>query len=169
MMDAMDAIRAVILMAATVAMGLMAGVFGLYANSIMPGLRRVDDATFVRTFAALDRAILNPLFLAGGFLGALVLTAVATALHLTADTRPVLPWLVGAFALYLAAVVITIAINVPLNNGLKAADPATTDPAAVRAAFDEARWSRWNLARALLTTAALGLLAWALVEFGRLG
>ncbi|GAA1839104.1 DUF1772 domain-containing protein [Luedemannella flava] len=162
----MGTLRVVVLIAATVDMGLMAGVFVIYANAIMPGLRRVDDATFVRVFAALDRAILNPLFLAGGFLGALALAGLSAGLHLTADTRPVLPWLVAAFVLYLGAVVVTIAVNVPLNDGLKAAGP-DADPEAVRAAFDETRWSRWNLARAVLTSAAFALLTWALVEYGR--
>jgi hypothetical protein len=31
------------LVAATMRMGLMAGVFGLYAHAIMPGLRTTDD------------------------------------------------------------------------------------------------------------------------------
>jgi Domain of unknown function (DUF1772) len=41
------------------------------------------------------------------------------------------------------------------------------DLAAVRASFDEARWRSWNLVRAVATTTAFGLLAWALVVYGR--
>jgi uncharacterized membrane protein len=58
-------------------MGLVAGVFGLYAHTIMPGLGRTDDRTFVGAFQAIDRAIINPWFLGGGFGGALVFTVVA--------------------------------------------------------------------------------------------
>ena len=74
----MDTLQDVSLVAATVIMGLMAGVFGLYSNTIMPGLRTTDDRTFVGSFQAVDRAIINPLFMAC-FLGALALTALAGA------------------------------------------------------------------------------------------
>jgi len=165
----LDLLRGVALVAATMTMGLMAGVFGLYAHTIMPGLGRTDDRTFVDAFQSIDKAIINPLFLAT-FLGALVLTGVAVALHLGEDGRSVLPWAVAALVLYLATFVVTIGVHVPLNDGLKAAgDPdRIADLAAVRERFDEARWVRWNLARAVASTAAFGCLAWALVLYGRI-
>jgi uncharacterized membrane protein len=165
----LDVLRGVALVAATVTVGLMAGVFWIYANAIMPGLGRTDDRTFVGAFQSIDKAIINPLFLAT-FLGALVLSGLAAALHLGADGRPVLPWVVAALVLYLATAVVTMGINVPLNDALKAAgDPdRIADLAAVRERFDEARWVRWNLARAVASTAAFGCLAWALVLYGRI-
>jgi len=165
----MDAVRALSLIAATMSMGLMAGVFGLYAHTVMPGLGRTDDRTFVGAFQAIDRAIINPWFLAGGFVGALVFTALAAVLHLPADRRSVLPWIAVALVLYLAVFVITVGVNVPLNDAIKAAgDPdRIADLAAVRERFDEARWVRWNNVRTVASTAAFGCLAWALVLFGR--
>jgi uncharacterized membrane protein len=161
----MDAVRAVSLLAATISMGLMAGVFGLYAHTIMPGLGRTDDRTFVGAFQAIDRAIINPWFLGGGFLGALALTLAAAIAHLGQDA---LPWILAALVLYLATFAVTIAVNVPLNDGIKAAgDPDRIDLAAVRARFDEARWRGWNLVRVVTTTAAFAALAWALVLYGR--
>ena len=165
----LDLVRGVTLVAATVTMGLMAGVFGLYAHTIMPGLGRTGDRTFVDAFQSIDKAIINPLFMAT-FLGALVLTGLAVALHLGEDGRSVLPWTVAALVLYLATFVVTIRVNVPLNDGLKAAgDPdRIADLAAVRERFNEARWVRWNLARAIVSSAAFGCLAWALVLYGRI-
>ena len=165
----MDAVRAMSLIAATMSMGLMAGVFGLYAHTIMPGLGRTDDRTFVGAFQAIDRAIINPWFLAGGFVGALVFTALAAVLRVSADRRSVLPWIAVALILYLVVFVITIGVNVPLNDAIKAAgDPdRIADPAMVRERFDEARWVAWNNVRTLASTAAFGCLAWALVLFGR--
>jgi uncharacterized membrane protein len=147
----------------------MAGVFSIYANAFMPGLRRTDDRTFVAAFQAVDRAIINPVFLAT-FFGALVLTGLAAALHLGADGRSVLPWAVAAFVLYLAVVVVTLGVNVPLNDGIKAAgDPdRIADLAAVRERFNEARWVGWNLFRVVASTAAFACLAWALVLYGRI-
>jgi len=162
----MDVVRVVSLMAATISMGLVAGVFGLYAHTIMPGLGRTDDRTFVGAFQSIDRAIINPWFLGGGFFGALVFTIVAAVAQLGQNP---LPWIAAALVLYLVAFVITITINVPLNDAIKAAgDPdRIADLAAVRQRFNEARWTSWNLVRVVTSTVAFGLLAWALVLHGR--
>jgi uncharacterized membrane protein len=165
--DYMDFLRGATLVAATMTMGLMAGVFGLYSHTIMPGLRRTDDRTFVGAFQAIDRAIINPWFMPM-FFGALLVTGLAAVLCLGPRYRAVLPWLVAAFALYFVAFVITIAVNVPLNDAIKAAgDPDTIDVTAVRAAFDEARWRSFNLVRTLLGTLAFALLSYALVLTGK--
>ena len=163
-----DVLREVVLIAATMTMGLMAGVFGIYGNAIMPGLRRTDDRTFVAAFQSIDRAIINPAFMAT-FFGALALTTLAGLLHLTADGRPLLPWIAAALVLYLFVFVITIGVNVPRNNEIKAAGDIDqmTDPHGVRERFDEARWIRWNHVRKFASTVAFGLLAWALVESGQ--
>jgi uncharacterized membrane protein len=165
----MQTLRILALIAATMTMGSMAGMFALYAHTVMPGLGRTDDRTFVGAFQAMDRAIINVWFMTGAFLGALVFTATAAALLVGGDAHGVLGWVVAALALYLVVVVITMAVNVPLNNALKAAGEPDqiADLAAVRGRFGEARWSRWNLVRTVLCTVSFGLLAWALVEFGR--
>jgi uncharacterized membrane protein len=158
--------QAVALIVATITMGLMAGVFGLYSNTIMRGLGATDDRTFVGAFQAIDRAIINPWFMASGFLGALVFTVAAAITQLGQDA---LGWVAVALVLYLVVFAITIAVNVPRNDAIKAAGAPDqiADLAAVRASFDEARWSSWNLVRAVATTIAFGLLAWALVVYGR--
>ena len=156
---AMNSVRTFVLLAAVLSTGLGAGVYALYAHTIMPGLRDVDDRTFVGAFQALDRAILNPWFIGGSFVGSLVLGVAAGALNLG---RPAFPWIAAAVVLQVAVTVITIAVHLPLNDAIKAA-AATADPSAVRAAFDEARWQAWNLARTGLAIGAFALLAWALV------
>ena len=165
----MKVAQAVALIAATMTMGLMAGVFGLYSHSIMPGLAKTDDRTFVGAFQQIDEAIEQPRFMPV-FLGAIVFTAVAGVLHLGDGDRSVLPWIAVALALYLAVVIITGVVNVPLNHDLRdAGDPdRIVDLAAVRERFDETRWVAWNFVRTLLTTVAFGLLSWSLVLHGRL-
>jgi uncharacterized membrane protein len=159
-------VRTVVLMAATMTTGLAAGVFALYAHTIMPGLRTTDDRTFVSAFQAIDRAIINPWFVITAFAGPLVLILAATVTNLN---EPPLPWVAAALALYLVTVVITVAVNVPLNDAIKAAgDPdRIADLARVREQFHETRWAAWNLVRVLTTTAAFGCLTWALVLHGR--
>jgi len=155
------------LLAGTVATGLMAGVFGLYAHTIMRGLHDTDDRTFVGAFQAIDRAIINPLFMAA-FFGALVLSGVATVLCIRDGDSSVRPWVVAACALYALVCIITFAVHLPLNDDIKAAgDPDRIDVAAVRDAFHESRWVAWNVVRAIASTAAFVCLAWALVLHGR--
>jgi uncharacterized membrane protein len=150
--------QAVALLAATLTAGLMAGVYGIFALAIMPGLRATDDRTFVAAFQAIDRAIVNPLFMLW-FFGPLLFAGVAAVLV----GGDVLPWIAAALVLSLAVVVITFAVHLPLNDAIKA---AATGPEA-RGPFNEARWVAWNLVRAVLSTTAFGCLAWALVEYGR--
>ena len=161
----MHALRVTALIAATMTTGLMAGVFGLYQHTVMQGLGRTDDRTFVGAFAAVDRAIVNPWFLTS-FLGALLFTASAVFLN---PGRGLRPWVIAALVLYLVAVAVTITVNLPLNDALKAAgDPdRIADLADVRRRFDETRWLAGNLVRTLASTAAFGCLCWALVVRGQ--
>jgi uncharacterized membrane protein len=166
--DAMQLLRSGVLILAAMAVGAMAGVFQLYSHTIMPGLGRTDDRTFVGAFQAIDRAIINRAFMLT-FFGALLFNAAAVVLNLGAERRSVLTWTVAALALYAVSFVVTVVVNVPLNDAIKAAgDPGRiADLAAVRARFNEARWVRWNTVRAVTTTASVACLAWALVLHGR--
>jgi uncharacterized membrane protein len=158
------AFRASTLLGATITMGLVAGVFALYAHTIMPGLRRSSDQTFVAAFQQIDRAIINPWFMTA-FGGALILTLAA---GIASRGTSALPWIAATFGLYLIAVVVTIAIHVPLNDAIKAAGPPDhIDVTQVRAHFQETRWAAWNLVRVATTALAFGLLAWALALCGR--
>jgi uncharacterized membrane protein len=159
-------LRALSLLAATISMGLVDGAFALYAHTIMPGLKKTDDRTFVAAFQSLDRAIINPWFMLTAFIGALAFTVAAAV---TNRGGSALPWIAAALALYLIAFVVTVAINVPLNDAIKAAgDPdRIRDLAGVREGFHEARWAAWNVVRVAASTAAFACLAWALVLHGR--
>lgn len=161
-------LRTASLVAATLATGFVASIFVHWSNTIMPGLRSTDDRTFVVAAQQLDDAITNPLFLGFGFVGALVLTAVAGASQLLARQRSVWPWIAAALALYFTAFVLTIAVNEPLNEELRVGDPhRIADLGAVRDQFKESTWVAWNHVRAVASTAAFGCLAWALVRHGR--
>jgi uncharacterized membrane protein len=156
--------RNVTLIAATTATGLAAGLFYSFAIAVMPGLRQVDDRSFVDAMQRINVAILNGWF-ALSFGGALVLTVLAAILEWRAGTRSVALWIAVAAVFYVAMLLITFVINVPLNNRLNAAgDPARIpDLAAVRSAF-ETSWVRWNAVRAVLVTASFVTLTIALVR-----
>lgn len=162
----MDTLQGTLLMAATIAMGIAAGVYLLYALVIMPGLAKTDDRTFVGAFRQIDTAIVGP-FLMVFFIGPLAFAVLAAASNLGADDQSALPWIAAAIVLQLVMAGITVRVNVPLNDDINGAgDPGNIDVAAVRERFNEARWVRANNVRAAAATVAFGCLAWALVLYG---
>lgn len=163
-----ELLRSAALVAATITTGLTAGLFYGWACSVMLGLQRTDDRTFVVAMQRMNTAIINGWFMAC-FLGAPLLIALAAVLHLTGDGGWSVPaWTAAGFVLYAAVLAVTFSVNVPLNNELDAVGDSATgsDLAAARDRF-EARWVRWNVVRAVAATAAFGCLTWALVLHGK--
>jgi uncharacterized membrane protein len=147
-----------VLAAATVLMGLSAGLFATFSYAVMPGLRRTDDATFVHSMRAINIAILNPVF-GIVLVGAGLAAAAALASGWGSAARP---WLVAGLALYVTgAFVVTGAVNVPLNDAL---ETGTDHAAQLRAAFED-RWVVFNHVRSVLTTSAFVCLV---IGIGRL-
>ena len=153
----MDTVGTLSLILATLTMGLVTGAFAVFWHTIMPGLATTDDRTFVSAFQSIDKAIINPWFMISGFVGALLFTLIAAV---TQFGRPTFGWITVALVLYVIVFVITMAVNVPLNDAIKAAglpdNPA--DLAAIRQTFDEAKWRAWNLVRVIAGVVAFASL-----------
>ncbi len=161
----MGAVRGVsvsgaVLVAATIAAGLLAGLFYAYSCSVMPGLGRADDRTFVEGMRGINVAIVNGWFLLS-FLGAPVLAGIAGVLQLRSGAA--LWWTAAGFACLVATLVITAVVHIPMNNAL---DAGGDDHARVRALFETA-WVRWNVVRTVVSAAGFGCLVAALVARGR--
>jgi len=156
----MDALTTAALIAATLTTGMMAGLFYAYTFSVMPALRGAEAPVLVEVMRRINRAIVNGWFLLC-FVGAAVAGVLATALVAIDGEAAVLGPAALGLVLYLAQLVVTARINIPLNNGLDAAGSA--DPAGTRERF-ERPWTRWNNVRTMLCTAAFGSWCWALVE-----
>ncbi|WP_051820226.1 DUF1772 domain-containing protein [Streptomyces sp. NRRL S-920] len=155
-----------VLLAVTLSTGLMAGLFAAFSYAVMPGLARSSDHTLVEAMQSINKAIINPAFMLP-FMGSLPLLGLAVFLSWREEGRPALPWLIAALALYLAAFVVTSAINVPLNDQLaNAGDPDHIRHLAETRADFENKWATWNTVRAVLHIAAFAALLWALVAHG---
>jgi uncharacterized membrane protein len=159
--------RAAVLGAAVLAMGLLAGLFYSYACSVMPGLADADDRTLIDAMRQINEAIENPVFYAS-FLGAPALAIAALVIERRAGAAGAVRWIAIALALYGVALVVTGALNIPLNDDLAdAGDPASIgDLAAVRDDF-EGPWVAWNIVRTVASIGAFGCLAYALWLSGR--
>lgn len=151
------------LVVATILMGLIAGFFYAYACSVMIGLERADDRTFIVTMQEINASVRNVWF-APSFFGSLIVTGIAAILAGVRRERMTLLWTIGALLLYAAAFVITIGISVPLNDELAAAGSpdGIPEPGAVRDAYERS-WVRWNIIRTVASTGALICLIAALL------
>lgn len=151
---------------ATVTTGLMAGLFFAFDISVMPGLAHTDDRTYAEAMQNFNAAIDGSGLFMLVFSAALVVTALAAVLAHVGGRRPVARWAGAAAALYLMALIITFAVDIPLNDELAAAgDPGRITDFSVVDDF-RSTWATTNIARTLLCTAALGVLTRALLLAG---
>jgi uncharacterized membrane protein len=159
----------IVLGAAVFAMGLVAGLYFFSAIAVMPALTAADDRTLVDAMQQMIDKIENPAFFLV-FLGAPALAAAALVQARGSGQAGIAGWIVAGLVLYTVMVVITFAVHIPLNEDLKdAGDPARIDNIAeVRDDF-VTPWVAWDIVRTLVTTAAFGALAWALVLRARIG
>jgi uncharacterized membrane protein len=159
----------IVLGAAVIAMGLVAGLYFFSAIAVMPALTAADDRTLVDAMQQMIDKIENPAFFLA-FLGAPVLTAVALAQARQSGQAKTTAWIVAGLVLYAVMVVITFAVHLPLNEDLKdAGDPARIENLAeVRDDF-VTPWVAWDIVRTVASIAGFGALTWALVLRGRIG
>lgn len=143
--------------------GIIAGTVFAYANSVMPGLRKSDDRTFVLSARHLTSSVANPTFLVisnGALLAQIGFVGVAVYLQ-QFDTV-----LLGSIALvcYVATLLITFLGNLPLNKAIISAELPNSDSGwkELRVHF-ESRWTSLNLLRTMTCILSVSLLLIALL------
>jgi uncharacterized membrane protein len=153
----MDSLPIVSRLAAILGTGLMAGVFFAFSNSVMGALGRLQPAEGIAAMQAINRVILNPLFLAV-FLATPAACALVAASALWRWNDPGAAWLLAGALLYIAgAFLVTVLVNVPMNNALDAVQPAGAEGAAVWAHY-LASWTAWNHVRTVASVVAMAML-----------
>lgn len=136
--------------------GITAGVLLAFSISVMPALRTQQASTAMASMQQMNHAIVSPVFLAI-FLGSAIAATVAAVTSLWSGTGPRASIVVGALLFVIGCFVVTMAINVPLNDALAAADPQSPD--GLRMWTDYlSRWTRWNHARTVAAVAACAVL-----------
>lgn len=149
--------RIVLLGVAIVSSGLMAGLFFGWVVSVIPGLARVSDRSYVSTMQSINRAIVNPLFLAV-FLGTALALGTAAVVHFRSGYMKRGWWLATATGTYTVGVLgVTIGGNIPLNDALERFDPDGATDAAFTAQRNryETPWNRWHNLRTVASLASL--------------
>jgi uncharacterized membrane protein len=148
-----------LLLIALLTSALMAGFFFAYSVSVMRGLDATDPLAATLAMRNINALIRTPLFFFA-FFGALGLPLLAA---LVAPRRSVmLLALGGALAYGLGAFLVTVTVNVPMNDVLAAATP-TADNATLLWRGYSPRWTLWNHVRTVTSVVAFALLTAALV------
>ncbi len=151
--------------ASILATGLMSGLWYGWAVSVIPGTRRVPDATYIVTMQSINRAIINPAFIIP-FLGIPALLAGASFVQFRAGDHRRGWLLAGATATYLVGVLgVTAGRNVPLNEALAAFDVVDSDEPArtTRRRTYETPWNRWHYLRTVANVGSFALASAAAV------
>src|ERR671913_110338 len=150
-----SAVRTLTLGLATLATGLVAGVFYAYAVSVNLGLAAQPDASYVATMNAINERIENPVFFLN-FFGA-VLFLIAALVVYSPRPRSGRFWLIAlACLLYIVGCfLLTVFVNVPLNEELArvAADASSDELSGARAAYEDP-WNFWNGVRTVFSSMA---------------
>ncbi len=148
--------------------GLMAGLFFAYDISVMPGLAELDDRAYAAAMQHFNAVIDGSALFGLVFLATLACTVASAVTAFRKKQRSVALPLVAAAACYLAVLVITVAINLPLNAELAdLGNPATARDLPEVIEDFKSVWVPANVARTVLCVLSLGALCSALVRYGR--
>ncbi|MBC2776384.1 anthrone oxygenase family protein [Parasphingopyxis marina] len=159
----MAMVTTILLWFSVLSVGLMAGVYFTFSAFGMAALGSIDRAAGIAAMNAINVVIVRSLFLPLFFGSSASCLALAVIGALAWGAAGAAAMAVGG-ALYFAGMfLVTIARNVPLNNALAAADPASDDGARIWADY-LTRWTRWNHIRTLASTLSLALLVLAMVQ-----
>jgi uncharacterized membrane protein len=166
-----SAVRTLTLGLATLATGLVAGVFYAYAVSVNLGLAAQTDASYVATMQAINARIQNPMFFAS-FFGAVLFLLATLAAHIRRSRSGRFRLVALACALYIVGgFLLTAFVNVPMNEELArvVANASPDELAGARAAY-EGPWGFWNGVRTVFSSMAfLALIGACLLREDRSG
>ncbi|WP_345567082.1 DUF1772 domain-containing protein [Nonomuraea rosea] len=125
--------------------GALAGLFYTFSMSVMPGLNAIAPEQAEEAMRSINRKILNP-WLYIVFLGSPIAALVAGFL---AGGSAALWFFAAAAVSFAGSFLVTVGINVPMNNALDAGKMSWKDYSS--------RWTTWNTLRAVASIASLVL------------
>jgi uncharacterized membrane protein len=141
--------------------GLNAGVFFAFSSFVMPALKRLPAAHGIAAMQSINKLAVTPAFMAALFGTAVACLGLVAWAAISSGERPAALVIAGG-ALYLVGTIgVTIACNVPLNDGLATLHPQDAG-AASRWAEYVAKWTAWNHVRTVAALAAAAVLTTSL-------
>jgi uncharacterized membrane protein len=159
-MPTLDKLVFALMLIAALGSGLIAGAFFVFSVAVMRALERLPHGA--AAMQSINVVIINPMFL-GVFMGTAVLCLVLTIVAPMRWQEPGATWLLAGALLYLVGSVgVTMIFNVPMNNLLSAADPASVEGQKIWSDY-LSNWTFWNDVRTIASLAASASFIAALV------
>ncbi|SDP08604.1 Uncharacterized membrane protein [Phyllobacterium sp. YR620] len=150
----MIALIPILTLLAALGSGLMAGLFFAFSSFVMAALARLPADQGIAAMNSINVTILNLSF-GVAFFGTAILCLGLGVVGFLRWSEPGSMWLVAGSLLFLiGTIAVTMIFNVPLNDALATANPASPESAALWTRY-LAEWLPWNHVRALTTIAAL--------------
>ena len=141
--------------------GLIGGVFFAFSSFVMPALKRLPPAQGISAMQSINVLAVTPAFMAALFGTAAACVGLVAWAVISWGDRSTAPVLAGG-ALYLVGTIgVTMACNVPLNDGLAKLHPRDAEAAGFWDRF-LTRWTAWNHVRTIAALAAAAALTVAL-------
>jgi uncharacterized membrane protein len=139
--------------AAVIGCALMAGLYFAFSSAIMPALSKLEPAQGILAMQSINRTILNPIFLLL-FMGTAISCALLVVFWLGKLPTPDAIFMVFGAAVYLAgSLIVTVVLNVPLNDTLAALVPNAAGSADWWASYLK-NWTIWNHVRTVASATA---------------
>ncbi len=145
--------------------GLTAGLCFTWTNTITTGLSKVDDLTFLKSFQAMNRTILNPTFFVV-FLSPVFTLFINAFLHKNDNLNSFWMFLIAAILFFVGIGLITVFKNVPLNEILDKTmleNLSKLELKTLRTQFEKP-WKFWHDIRTITSFLAFFLLLIGLIN-----
>lgn len=148
---------------AAIGFGLIGGLFFAFSAFVMTALGRLPPAGGISAMQSINIAVLNPLFFAA-FFGTAALCLLLAIAALVRWASPGAAYLLAGSLLYLlGTILVTIMVNVPLNNELAAVKADSPTGASSWQRYLRV-WTAWNHVRTVAPLAAAVCFIMALIE-----
>lgn len=150
-----------------VSLMLSAAIFGFFYAwicSTMWGLDQIDPRTAITAMQGMNASVRNIVFAPAFFGTPFVAALTGIALWISGHRPTALFFGAGALIYGLFGMVLTMVVNVPMNEAL-ALTPVPDDQDTARAIWDaySHRWQGWNIARTIASGAAFLLMAYGAI------
>jgi len=153
----------VLLWAAALSSGLLAGVYFAFSGFIMKAFDKLETAQSVTAMNAINEIILRSVFMLVFFGSTIISMLLIVVAFANWDDAGAGPALIAGIVYFAGMFVCTVVFNVPLNDTLLKLDP-TSDNVQQGWSHYLKNWTRWNHLRTISSLLTCALCIWLLTN-----
>ncbi|MEH6308056.1 anthrone oxygenase family protein [Olivibacter sp. CPCC 100613] len=145
---------------------LMSGLFFTWSNAIMPGLKKLPAFESLLAMQSFNKSILNPWFLTAFLLPVILLPLKAVFVYKQGLQLKLFLLVLAMLLYFLGVFMVTIVINVPINEGLNKIDLQQLSMQELIRQKDifQTKWVFFNTIRAICATLSFLLLIVTVID-----